>query len=214
MFDGIYLWTSPLQLRILEGGKAHQWATLVQDSPNRKLYLLVPMRNGMTPPPQKKEENNTIPLTFMVSFLRGVALPPGSFDQRPDSSVRAPSHRRPSPAIAGHRRPSPAIAGHRRPSPAIAGHRRPSPAIAGHRRPATWPPARFGHLDAPRPDEIQLEHVLQGRADEKSGKMNWMAAAPWLAPIKNLGPGYLPFLSLLPSFLPCLLACLIACLLA
>ncbi|CAJ1339902.1 unnamed protein product [Effrenium voratum] len=38
-------------------------------------------------------------------------------------------------------------------------------------------PLKFGHLDAPRPDEIQLEHVLQGRADEKSGKMNWMAAA-------------------------------------
>eukprot|EP00438_Fugacium_kawagutii_P017921 Skav232034 [mRNA] locus=scaffold2323:134752:140576:+ [translate_table: standard] len=35
---------------------------------------------------------------------------------------------------------------------------------------------RFGNLDAPCPDEIQLEHVLQEREERRSGKNNWMTA--------------------------------------
>jgi len=47
-------------------------------------------------------------------------------------------------------------------------------------------PLKFGHLDAPRPDEIQLEHVLQGRAELLSGKTSaWMSQSAAMYANKN-----------------------------
>eukprot|EP00913_Durusdinium_trenchii_P021886 g20565.t1 len=61
--------------------------------------------------------------------------------------------------------------------------------LAGQRRQAELEqqnyhtrPLKFGHLDAPRPDEIQLEHVLQARADRRDGKSNWLSASVSLSP--------------------------------
>lgn len=60
--------------------------------------------------------------------------------------------------------------------------------LAGQRRQAELEqqnshtrPLKFGKLDAPCPDEIQLEHVLQAREDERSGKNDWMTATASLA---------------------------------
>jgi len=41
-------------------------------------------------------------------------------------------------------------------------------------------------LDAPCPDEIQLEHVLQAREDERSGKNDWMTAT--VTQLRNCAP--------------------------
>ena len=47
-------------------------------------------------------------------------------------------------------------------------------------------PDRFGKLDAPCPDEIQLEHVLQAREAERSGKNDWMTAT--VTQLRNCAP--------------------------
>eukprot|EP00435_Cladocopium_sp_Y103_P011370 s594_g2.t5 len=67
--------------------------------------------------------------------------------------------------------------------------------LAGQRRQAELEqqnshtrPLKFGKLDAPCPDEIQLEHVLQAREGERSGKNNWMTATASLAAKKDLIP--------------------------
>lgn len=64
--------------------------------------------------------------------------------------------------------------------------------LAGQRRQAELEqqnshtrPLKFGKLDAPCPDEIQLEHVLQAREAERSGKNDWMTATASLAAVKK-----------------------------
>ena len=40
-------------------------------------------------------------------------------------------------------------------------------------------------MDAPLPDEIQLEHVLQAREDQRSGRNNWMGSVSVSAAAKK-----------------------------